>query len=152
MNEERAKQNTMTPEFMATARRAVASSVVLLKNDNDLLPILKESGKTIALIGPMIKDSINLNGEWAGLGDRNQSLSIFNGLNEKYKNSSVNFIYSEGSSITETTPSKIDEAVATANKADIIIAAVGKVFIGRVKQQYEPIFVCLNLSVNCLEH
>jgi beta-glucosidase len=128
LNEERAKQNTMTPEFMATARRAVASSVVLLKNDNDLLPILKESGKTIALIGPMIKDSINLNGEWAGLGDRNQSLSIFNGLNEKYKNSSVNFIYSEGSSITETTPSKIDEAVATANKADIIIAAVGESF------------------------
>jgi beta-glucosidase len=42
LDEERAKQNTMTPEFMETARKAVASSVVLLKNDNQLLPITKE--------------------------------------------------------------------------------------------------------------
>ena len=128
LDEERAKRNTMTPEFMETARKAVASSVVLLKNDNQTLPVSKESGKTIALIGPMIKDSINLNGEWAGLGDRNKSVPIFKGLSDKYSGTSVNFIYAEGSTLTETSPAKIREAVAAANRSDIIIAAMGESF------------------------
>ena len=126
LDEERAKQNTMTPEFMETARKAVAASLVLLKNDNHTLPITKESGKTIALIGPLMNDSINLNGEWAGLGDRTQSVPIFRGLSEKYRGSSVNLIYAEGSTITETSPEQIEEAVNAANSADIIIAAMGE--------------------------
>jgi beta-glucosidase len=113
---------------METARKAVASSVVLLKNDHQLLPIRKESGKTVALIGPLMNDSINLNGEWAGLGDRNKSVPILKGLIEKYKDSSVKLLYAEGSSITETTPGKIAEAVSAARRADIVIAAMGEDF------------------------
>lgn len=128
LNEERAQQNTMTTEFMETARKAVSSSVVLLKNDNQLLPITKESGKTVALIGPLMNDSINLNGEWAGLGDRNKSIPILKGLTDKYKNSSVKLVYAEGSTITETSPEQIKEAVAIAKSADIIIAAMGESF------------------------
>lgn len=128
LDDNRAKQNTMTPEFMETARKAVASSVVLLKNENNILPIKKESGKTIALIGPLMNDSINLNGEWAGLGDRNKSIPILQGLTEKYKNSSVRLIYTEGSTITEATPAKIIEAVSAARRADVVIAAVGEDF------------------------
>jgi beta-glucosidase len=128
LDEERAKQNTMTPEFMRTARKAVAASVVLLKNDNRLLPITKESGKTVALIGPLMNDSINLNGEWAGLGDRKKSIPILEGISEKYKESAVKLLYSEGSSITETTPGKIAEAVAAARRADVVVAAMGEDF------------------------
>ncbi len=128
LNEERAKQNTMTPEFMETARKAVASSIVLLKNSNQLLPITKESGKTIALIGPLMNDSINLNGEWAGMGDRHQSVSILKGLTEKYEGSTVKLLYAAGSAITETTPGKIAEAVSAARRADLVIAAMGEDF------------------------
>ena len=128
LDEERAKQNTMTPEFMETARKAVTSSVVLLKNDNRLLPITKESGKTVALIGPLMNDSINLNGEWAGLGDRNKSVPILKGLMEKYRDTSVTLLFAEGSSITGTTPGKIAEAVSVARRADLVIAAMGEDF------------------------
>lgn len=128
LDDERAKQNTMTPEFMETARKAVASSVVLLKNDNQALPVTKQSGKTIALVGPLMNDSINLNGEWAGLGDRNKSVPILKGLTEKYAGSSVRLLYAEGASITETNPAKMAEAVAIARRADIVIAAVGEDF------------------------
>lgn len=128
LDEERAKQNTMTPEFMETARKAVASSAVLLKNDNQVLPVTKESGKTVALVGPLMNDSINLNGEWAGLGDRNKSVPILKGLTEKYEGSTVKLIYAEGASITGTTPAKIAEAVAAARRADIVIAAMGEDF------------------------
>ena len=128
LDEERAKQNTMTPKFMETARKAVASSVVLLKNDHQDLPVTKESGKTIALVGPLMNDSINLNGEWAGLGDRNKSIPILKGLTEKYEGSTIKLIYTEGTSITETTPAKIAEAVAAARRADVVIAAMGEDF------------------------
>ncbi|OPZ32139.1 MAG: Periplasmic beta-glucosidase precursor [Bacteroidetes bacterium ADurb.BinA174] len=128
LDEDRAQQNTMTPEFMETARKAVASSVVLLKNENNILPITKESGKTIALIGPLMNDSVNLNGEWAGLGDRNKSIPILKGLTDKYIGTSVKLIYAEGSTITETSAAKIAEAVAAARKSDIVIAAMGEDF------------------------
>lgn len=126
LNEERASENSMTPEFMATARKAVAASVVLLKNEDNLLPIPKEKAVTLALVGPLMNDSINLNGEWAGLGDRNKSVPILKGLTEKYKESAVKLIYAEGSSIDETTPSRIAEAVSAARRADIVVAAVGE--------------------------
>ncbi len=128
LDEERAKQNTMTPEFMETAREAVAASTVLLKNEGDILPVTKESGKTIALVGPLMNDSINLNGEWAGRGNRNKSVPILKGLTEKYEGSTVNLIYAEGASITETTSAKIAEAVAAARRADVVIAAMGEDF------------------------
>jgi len=128
LNEERARQNSMTPEFMETARQAVAASVVLLKNEHAILPITKEKAVTLALVGPLMNDSINLNGEWAGLGDRNKSVPILKGLTEKYKDSAVKLIYTEGASIDETTPDRIAEAVSAARRADIVIAAVGESF------------------------
>ena len=128
LNEERARQNSMTPEFMETARKAVAASVVLLKNEHAILPITKEKAVTLALVGPLMNDSINLNGEWAGLGDRNKSVPILKGLTEKYKDSAVKLIYTEGASIDETTPDRIAEAVSAARRADIVVAAVGESF------------------------
>ncbi|MDD3979285.1 MAG: glycoside hydrolase family 3 N-terminal domain-containing protein [Proteiniphilum sp.] len=126
LNEERARKNSMTPEFMETARKAVAASVVLLKNENNLLPIPKETAVTLALVGPLMNDSVNLNGEWAGLGDRNKSVPILKGLTEKYKDSAVKLIYAEGSSIDETTPGMIAGAVSAARRADIVVAAMGE--------------------------
>ncbi len=128
LNEERAKQNSMTPESMETARKAVAASVVLLKNENNLLPIPKETAVTLALVGPLMNDSVNLNGEWAGLGDRNKSVSILKGLTNKYKDSAVKLIYAEGSSIDETTPGMIAGAVSAARRADLVVAAMGESF------------------------
>ncbi len=128
LNEERAKQNSMTPESMETARKAVAASVVLLKNENNLLPIPKETAVTLALVGPLMNDSVNLNGEWAGLGDRNKSVSILKGLTDKYKDSAVKLIYAEGSSIDETTPGMIAGAVSAARRADLVVAAMGESF------------------------
>lgn len=126
LNEERARKNSMTPESMEMARKAVAASVVLLKNENNLLPIPKETAVTLALVGPLMNDSVNLNGEWAGLGDRNKSVPILKGLTEKYKDSAVKLIYAEGSSIDETTPGMIAEAVSAARRADLVVAAMGE--------------------------
>lgn len=128
LDKNRSKSTIQKPEFIQTARQAVAASTVLLKNETNILPIRKDKPLTIALIGPLMNDSINLNGEWAGLGNRNESITLLKGLQDKYKNTPVKLIYAQGSTITATTSSKIKEAVSAAHHADIVIAAMGEDF------------------------
>ena len=128
LDENRAKENIEKPEFIETARKAAAASVVLLKNDNNLLPIKKDCTVRIALIGPLMNDSINLNGEWAGSGDRNKSVSILKGLTEAYKGTNVKLNYAKGCTITESSPASIAQAVSVAHNSDVILVAVGEDF------------------------
>lgn len=128
LDENRAKENVLKPEYMETARKAVASSVVLLKNDNNILPIKTDKALTVAVVGPLMNDSIDMNGEWAGLGDRNKSVTLLQGLTEKYKDTPVKLMYAEGSGKSENTPAQISAAVAAARRANIVIAAMGEDF------------------------
>lgn len=128
LDENRAKATLQKPEFMQKAREAVAKSVVLLKNEKQLLPLRKDIPKKVALIGAMMKDSINLNGEWQGRGDRNQSVSLFKGLQEVYQESSVQFSYAQGCSLTENSTQSIAQAVALAKNSDMVLVALGEDF------------------------
>lgn len=128
LDKEREKNTIMKPEFLQEARESAARAIVLLKNDNQLFPVSKNKNVTIALIGPMVKDKINQNGEWAGKGDRNQSVSLFEGLTEKYAGTNVKFIYAQGCDLTSNNTSGFAEAVATARRADLVIAAMGEDF------------------------
>lgn len=128
LDENRAKATLQKPEFMDVARKAASQSVVLLKNNNNILPIKKDTPKKVALIGAMIKDSINLNGEWQGRGKREQSVSLFKGLQEVYKDSNVQFSYAQGTTLTESTPQSIAQAVATAKNSDVVLVALGEDF------------------------
>lgn len=128
LNNEREKATIMKPEFLQAARESAARSIVLLKNDKQLLPITKNKSLTVALIGPMVKDKINQNGEWAGQGNREQSISLFEGLTEKYAGSNVKFIYATGCDLTTNNETGFSEALATAKRADIVLAAMGEDF------------------------
>lgn len=128
LDDNRPNQTFMKPEFLQVARTAVAKSVVLLKNDNNLLPIVPSESKKVALIGAMIKDSINQNGEWQARGDRELSASLFKGLQEVYRDSKVQFTYAQGCTLTATTPALIAQAVATARSADKVVVALGEDF------------------------
>lgn len=128
LDENRAKATLQKPEFMDVARKAASQSVVLLKNNNNILPIKKDTPKKVALIGAMIKDSINLNGEWQGRGKREQSVSLFKGLQEVYKDNNVQFSYAQGTTLTESTPQSIAQAVATAKNSDVVLVALGEDF------------------------
>ena len=76
----------------------------------------------------MVKDKINQNGEWAGRGEREESISLFEGLTEKYAGTNVKFIYAEGCDLLTDDSSKFAEAIATARRADIVLAAMGEDF------------------------
>lgn len=128
LDKEREKNTVLKPAFLQVAREAAARSMVLLKNDKDFFPIDKEKVQTIALIGPMVKERQSLNGEWAGRGYRDQSVTLFEGLAEKYKESRVKFTYAEGCDLTTDSEAGFAGALAVARHADLILVAMGEDF------------------------
>ena len=140
---DRSKTEIFTPENKAFARKVSAESMVLLKNEDNLLPI-KKTG-TIALIGPLAKASNNMAGTWSVATDQDQSNSVFDGLNEVIGNK-ANVLYAKGSNIDynlelekratmfgktiprddRTDKQLLDEALQVAAKSDVIVATIGE--------------------------
>lgn len=124
----REKSTIMRPDFLKTAREAGRKSIVLLKNTKQVFPIDRSKTQTVALIGPMVKDKINQNGEWAGRGNREQSASLFEGLSEVYKDSRVKFLYAPGCDLTTDDRSGFGAALDVASRADVVLAVMGEDF------------------------
>jgi beta-glucosidase len=142
-NEERAKTKIFTSENLKVSRVAATKSFVLLKNDNNLLPI-KKAG-TIALVGPLADSKVNMPGTWAVSTDLSKAISVKQGLEDAVGNK-AKIIYAVGSNLLEdpeyqkratmfgrdikrdNRPEEviIKEAVDLANKADVIVAALGE--------------------------
>jgi beta-glucosidase len=142
-DDNRAKTEIFTDANRKEARSIAAESFVLLKNDGNILP-LKKSG-TIALIGPLADATENMTGTWSVAANFAKSVSVIQGLKEVAGNS-AKILYSKGSNLDEDSlieqrgtmfgkslhrdprPSGeiLQEALAVANQADVIVAAVGE--------------------------
>lgn len=142
-NEERAKTEILKPEHLKFAREVAAESFVLLKNENNVLP-LKKSG-TVALIGPLANTGTNMPGTWSVNSDLGNTASLLQGMKATLGNK-VNVLHHLGSNLLENAKEQengtmfgreiprdnrpeeeiIKEAVATATKADVVIAALGE--------------------------
>lgn len=140
---ERAKTEIFTDEHRAFARTVSAESMVLLKNDNQTLP-LKKSG-TIALIGPLANNAVNMAGTWSVATKQEQSNPLLKGLKTVVGNK-AKILYAKGSNLAEdleyeqrvtmfgkdiprdgrTDQELLDEALEIAAKSDVIIAAMGE--------------------------
>ncbi|MBC3778379.1 beta-glucosidase BglX [Pseudomonas sp. SWRI99] len=130
----------------AEAREVARRSMVLLKNQNETLP-LKKTAK-VALVGPLAKAPIDMMGSWAAAGRPAQSVTLFDGMRSLIGDK-ANLIYARGANITgdkkvldylnflnfdapevvdDPRPASvlIDEAVKAAKDADVIVAAVGE--------------------------
>jgi beta-glucosidase len=147
MNEERSKTEVMTLENLKTAREIAARTIVLLKNDKQILP-LKKSG-TIAVIGPLANSKSDMLGTWAMGGDQSKVTSIVDGI-KNVGGKSVNVLYAKGSEFTDnpqlskavnafgipgqqqsgmpvlSAGQLLDEALKTADQADVIVAVLGE--------------------------
>ena len=122
-DEERENKTIYKPEYLEAARESAAMSSVLLKNDGNALPLVKN--ETIALIGPLVKDKENIIGNWAAAGDRNgKAISIFDGV-KLYLNDS-NILYAKGCEIEIDDKSGFNEAITKAKKADKIVLVMGE--------------------------
>ncbi|GED76116.1 beta-glucosidase [Pseudomonas fluorescens] len=128
------------------ARDIARRSLVLLKNQNDTLPLQKTA--KIALVGPLAKAPIDMMGSWAAAGVPAQSVTLYDGM-RNVLGDKAQLVYARGSNITadkkvvdylnflnfdapevvddpRTAQQMIDEAVKAARQSDVIVAAVGE--------------------------
>ncbi|HXB96285.1 MAG TPA: glycoside hydrolase family 3 C-terminal domain-containing protein, partial [Puia sp.] len=101
-------------------------SIVLLKNDHQLLPLSKTTG-TIALIGPLVKSVRDNLGFWSYQwpDDSARIITPWMGIRNKV-GSATKLLYAKGCDISDTSRAGFAEAVETARQADVIIMDVGE--------------------------
>lgn len=143
IDKDRASKDIFSEEHRAVARKAAAESMVLMKNDNNILPLQKEAN--IALIGPLANNKKNMVGTWSVSSDISKSISIFQGL-KNVSSGSQNINYAKGSNLVadadlekrismfgkntyrddRSEAEMIAEAVRLAKASDVVIAVLGE--------------------------
>ena len=124
IDEKREQARSMLPATRALARESGRKSIVLLKNDGDLLP-LPRAGKRIALIGPFASGQHDLVGPWVVYGDDAKSVDLATGVRAALADR-ASLIVAPGSGIEEPLAGGIAAAVAAAQQADIVVLAIGE--------------------------
>ena len=138
----RPEKDIYSQENRDIARRIASESFVLLKNENNLLPLNKKG--TIALIGPLANTRSNLLGTWSVAAQMEAPKTLLEGLKE-VAGDQVNISYAKGSNLTEdpdlenralfnrslerdqrTEEQLRSEALRIASQADVIVAALGE--------------------------
>ncbi|WCT14181.1 glycoside hydrolase family 3 N-terminal domain-containing protein [Mucilaginibacter jinjuensis] len=114
----------LQPESKAVAAKLATESMVLLKNKSKVLP-LGSNIKSIALVGPLAKDQADLIGNWSAQGDPKDAETIIDGFNKEFaQKAQIN--YAKGTEIDGTDESGIAEAVAAAQKSDVVVVCLGE--------------------------
>ncbi|MEH6406234.1 MAG: beta-glucosidase BglX [Leeuwenhoekiella sp.] len=138
----RPEKDILTEAHRAVARKAAAHSFVLLKNDNNTLP-LKKTAK-IALIGPLANNKNNMLGTWAPTGDPQLSIPVFQGIQRVAPEADLTYavganitndsalakkinVFGMRAEINKRSPEDLlQEAIATTKNVDVIVAVVGE--------------------------
>ena len=144
----REKTDILTAESLQTERKMAQESMVLLQNNNDVLPLKKV--QTVAVIGPLADDKASQLGPWAGNGQAKDAVTPLEGIVAKLGKDHV--LYAKGVDIppfesglgagvaapaptsatgvagveTSNKPASIEDAVRAANKSDTVILFVGE--------------------------
>lgn len=122
-----------TKEALAAAQDLAEKSIVLLKNDGQvlleggkLLP-LSPDVKTVALIGPLADNREDVVGAWSGKVSLKDVVTIKEGL-ERRLGSKARVVTTPGGRVNDSRDEEIAAAVATAREAEVVILALGEAF------------------------
>lgn len=127
-DQKRADKALNNPEHRKAALDVAQKSIVLLKNENETLPLSKNL-KTIAFIGPMVKEYKENMGFWSvelpEVDYNKWVVSQWDGLQNKVgKNTKL--LYAKGCEVDGDNKDGFAEAVATAKQADVVILSIGE--------------------------
>ena len=133
-SEQREKDLIYHSDHQAAALDMAKKSIVLLKNENQLLP-LKKDQKNIAVIGALADDKTSPLGSWRIGSDDSTAVSVVEGL----KNYSSNFKYAKGADLITAKPDFVNEvkinetdksgfaaAIALAKRSEVVIMVLGE--------------------------
>lgn len=138
----RVKKDIFTAENRAVARKIATETFVLLKNENNLLP-LQRKGK-IALVGPLANTKANMPGTWSVAAASDKYNSLYESMKQSLAGK-AEVLYAKGSNLMydaqreaeatmfgremrdpRSVQELLDEALNVASQADVIVAAVGE--------------------------
>jgi beta-glucosidase len=135
-DEQREKEVIGQPAFHEAALDMAKKSIVLLKNDNQLLP-LKKQGQKIALIGALASDKTSPLGSWRIAAKDNTAISVLEGM-QAYTGNQLT--YAKGADVSlgqtkfidelnlnTTDRSEFPQAIAVAKTADVVVMVLGEV-------------------------
>ena len=108
---------------VAAAREIAARSMVLLKNDRNVLP-LDKSVRSIALIGPLADSRHDVLGSWNGDGKEADAVTLLQGIKSKVPQTRIN--YAKGCDVGCDNADGFEAAVRAARESDVTIIAVGE--------------------------
>lgn len=117
-------QSLLRPDSLTLARQIAARSMVLLKNDRNVLP-LDKNVQSIAVIGPLADDRRAPLGWWAGDGREENTITPLAGIKAKV-GASTKVGYAKGAEITGDSTAGFAEAVALAKESDVAVVFVGE--------------------------
>ena len=112
----------LQPEAVAHAEEMAQESMVLLKNDNAVLP-LKGVAK-IAVVGPLADTQKELIGNWVARGKPADVVPILTGMKEEFADAQV--VYAQGCGFEEMDEASVKAALDAAGSADVVVACLGE--------------------------
>lgn len=119
-NPERAKQILNSAPMRETSCRMAERSIVLLKNEGNLLPLSKET-KKIALVGALAKSKGDMCGGWSGA-DVNKVITLYEAMEKR----GLTVNYSDGYDLVTNQIINLEQTLVAVRQSDIVIVAMGE--------------------------
>ena len=131
----KASAQVRTTEHKEIARQIARESVVLLKNEGNILP-LKNNMKHIAVIGPNADNMYNQLGDYTAPQEVDNVVTVLRGI-QSAVSKDTKITYVKGCAIRDTTETNIDEAIEAAKNADVAIVVLGGSSARDFETEYE---------------
>ena len=122
---EQAEAAALTPALREAARDTVRKSVVLLRNENDVLP-LKPDTKKIAVVGPFADNAFDQLGPHEARGRSEEAVTLLKGIEERARKNNAEVRYAPGCDDLCYEDKGFADAVEAARASDVVIAVLGE--------------------------
>lgn len=120
----REQETIMKEEFMDLAMEISKEAIVLLKNDEELLPLSKNLNR-IAVLGPLGDNKRDMLGSWSGAGRAEDNVSLLEGI-RNYVSEETSVVHARGVDFTDTSTDEFRKAINLASNSDVAVVALGE--------------------------
>ena len=123
VDERKPEQVVASTEHLELAREVARQSIILLKNENELLPLNKKM-KTIAVIGPNADNVYNMLGDYTAPQSESSVVTLLDGIRQKVSND-THIIYAKGCAVRDSSKVGFQEAIEAARQSDVVVMVMG---------------------------
>lgn len=123
VDERKPEQVVASAEHLELAREVARQSIILLKNENELLPLNKKM-KTIAVIGPNADNIYNMLGDYTAPQSESSVVTVLDGIRQKVSND-THIIYAKGCAVRDSSKVGFQEAIEAARQSDVVVMVMG---------------------------